>query len=142
MIIIVQVSEPWATPFLFIPRGSTIELNCTALHETRSPIWQIDIANDTSMLQLQFGNRGEDLNARGLFKIEEPGAPTNTVRLLINNTAVNNQTVISCDRGVDAQATTTLFVFSRSLYASKCYNMINVASSSTCVYSQFGIYRS
>jgi hypothetical protein len=44
---------------------------------------------------LQFASDGEDLNAHGLFMIEEPGTPATTARLLINNTAaVNNQTVV------------------------------------------------
>jgi hypothetical protein len=86
-------------------------MNCTALEEMRSPIWAIDIASDDLTFPIQFTSHGEDLNAHGLFQIEEP----TTVRLLINNTAVNNQTVINCDRR-GALATTTLFVFSRSLF--------------------------
>ena len=68
------------------------------------------------MSPIQFGSQGEDLNAHGLYKVEEPGTPTNIVRLLINNTAVNNQTVINCIRHQGAVATTILFVFSRSLF--------------------------
>ena len=90
-------------------------MNCTALNETRPPIWSIDIASDAVMLPLQFATEDDDLDAHGLFKIEEPGTPINTVRLLINNTAVNNQTVINCNRR-GALATTTLFVFGRSLF--------------------------
>ena len=109
-----QVSEPWPVPYLFAPRDSTIMMNCTAL-ETRSPIWLIDIASDDLMtIPIQFVNQREDLNAAGLFQIVTPETPT-TVGLLINNTAVNNQTVINCNRH-GALATTTLFVFSRSLY--------------------------
>ena len=112
-IIIVQVSEPWPVPYLFTPRDSTIKMNCTALVGTRSPIWLIDIANDEVMLPLQFGNQDEELNAAGVFEIDTPETPT-TVGLLINNTAGNNQTVINCNR-LGTVATTTLFVFSRSL---------------------------
>jgi hypothetical protein len=69
------------------------------------------------MKRLQFGTQREELNDDGLFEIEEPGTPTTTVRLLINNTAVNNQTVINCDRRAPGEeATTTLSVFSRSLF--------------------------
>jgi hypothetical protein len=87
-------------------------MNCTALEEMRPPIWSIDIASDDLTFPIQFTSHGEDLNAHGLFQIEEPGIPSTTVRLLINNTAANNQTVINCDRR-GAQATTTLFAFSR-----------------------------
>jgi hypothetical protein len=111
----VQVSEPWPAPFLFIPRDSTVEMICTAVEGIRPPFWAIDRASDGVTIPSQFASEGEDLNAHGLFKIEEPGTPSTTVRLLINNTAVNNQTVISCNRR-GAQATTTLSVFSRSLF--------------------------
>ena len=106
-----QVSEPWLAPYLFIPRDSTIEMNCTTLDETKSPTWSIDIASDVVMFPLQFASQGEDLNAHGLFKIDDPGTPT-MVRLLINNTEINNQTVINCNRR-GALATTTLFVYSK-----------------------------
>ena len=114
--IIVQVSEPWPVPYLFAPRDSTIRMNCTALNDTdiRLPIWSIGVASDDGMAQLQFGSQSQELNEAGLFKIDMiPGTPT-TVGLLINNTVVNNQTVIYCNRR-GAQTTTTLFVFSRSL---------------------------
>ena len=111
------MSEPWPAPYLFIPRNSTIEMNCTSLDESRLPSWSIDIANDAVTIPIQFTIEDTiDLNAYGLFKIEEPGTPSTTVRLLINNTAVNNQTVINCIRR-GAQATTTLFVVSRSLFS-------------------------
>ena len=113
--LLAQVSEPWPAPYVYIPRNSTVEMNCTALNETRPPIWAIDIASDAVMLPLQFTSEDEDLNAHGLFQIEEPGTPSTTVRLLINNTAANNQTVINCNRR-GALATTTIFVFSRSLF--------------------------
>ena len=87
-------------------------MNCTALDETKLPTWSIDIASDVVMFPLQFATQDEDLNAHGLFKIEEPGTPSTTVRLLINNTVVNNQTVIYCNRR-GAVATTTLFVISK-----------------------------
>ena len=115
IIYLVQVSEPWPAPYLFIPRNSTIEMNCTALDEFRSPSWSIDIASDAVTILLQFPGEGEDLNAHGLFQIEEPGTPSAIVRLLINNTAANNQTVINCNRR-GALTTTTIFVFSRSLF--------------------------
>ena len=112
--VIVQVSEPWPASFLFIPRDSTIKMSCTSLHQTKSPIWSIDLASEEGPFQHRFGSDGDDiLHTNGLFKMEEPGTPT-LVRLLINNTAVNNQTVIHCNRH-GAQATATIFILSRSL---------------------------
>ena len=89
-------------------------MSCTSLHQTKSPIWSIDLASDEGPFQHRFGSDGDDiLHTNGLFKMEEPGTPT-LVRLLINNTAVNNQTVIHCNRH-GAQATATIFILSRSL---------------------------
>ena len=59
----------------------------------------IDLASDGLPVQYTLGSRGSDdvLHTNGLFKTEEPETPT-LVRLLINNTVVNNQTVIYCNR--------------------------------------------
>ena len=59
--------------------------------------WSIDPAGDQLMTQFQFAIRGEVLNDHGLYelpRIETPGMPP-TLRLLINDTEVNNQTVIN-----------------------------------------------
>ena len=112
-----QVSEPWPAPPLLVPRDSTIEMSCTSLDQTSPPIWSIDIASHGIVFPYQFGTPAADavLHNSGLFKIVEPGTPT-AERLLINNTAVNNQTMISCNRHQGQPAITTLFVYSRSLF--------------------------
>ena len=102
------VDEPWPMP-LFIPSGSTLELNCTS-HERRS--WLIDLRqNSTAGIPLSFDLIQEQLNAHGVFElpqIDAPGMPS-TLRLLINDTARNNQTLIRC-QGATTFSTTTLFV--------------------------------
>ena len=127
-----QIPEPWPAPRLLIPRGSTIKMSCTSLDQAKSPSWSIDIGSDGIMFHYQFGSQDGDaaLHNAGLFRIVEPATIT-TERLLINNTAVNNQTMITCNRHQGAVATTTLFIFSRSLFMYQ--STIHVA------YSQFAI---
>ena len=87
-----------------------------------SPNWSIDLASQPGEVQFQFtGRRGEDLNSHGLFEIVIPEMTT-VRKLLINNTAINNQTVIYCDRyeANGAPSKTTLFVLG-TLYKSLQY---------------------
>ena len=99
-------------PRLLVPRNSDVEMNCTvAVDNSNTPFWAIDLANDSRDIQLQFSNRKQQLNAHGVYelpKIETPGMPS-TLRLLINDTTINNQTEINCEH--DALFTTTLVVF-------------------------------
>ncbi len=96
----VLVEEPWPVPHLFVPKESTVEIHCTAGERGYSPFWLIDLANDGKPAFLQFNpNQEEQLNAHSVYqlpRIETPGKPL-TVRLLINDTARNNQTEIQCD---------------------------------------------
>ena len=101
-------------PHLLVPQGSYVEINCTAaVDNSNTPFWVIDLANDSRDIQLQFSNRKQQLNAHGVYelpRIETPGMPP-TLRLLINDTIINNQTEINCEH--DALFTTTLIVFGK-----------------------------
>ena len=100
-------------PYLLVPQTSTVLFNCTT--NSDSPLWSINLDNDSITTQLQFSTRGAELNAHGLYElpqIETPGMPP-TLRLLINDTAGNNQTEIHCD-GEDESNLTTLFVYGMS----------------------------
>ena len=109
------VHEQWPTPYILVPVGSDVEINCTASKDTAyPPIWAIDLAADSSTAQLQFSNAKGRLNARGVYELPRIEIPL-TLRLLINDTAINNQTEINCDRGAQS-ITTILFVFGESVY--------------------------
>ena len=96
-------------PHLLVPNGSNVEINCTAAVESADPpFWAIDLAADSSEFQLQFSTRKRQLNAHGVYELP-PETPL-TLRLLINDTAINNQTEIGCDRGM-LSITTILYVF-------------------------------
>ena len=100
----VQVHEPWPMPYLFVPQTSAVLINCTA----NFPVWSIDLVNDSSTVQDQFNSRSAKLNAHGLYElpqIETPGMPP-TLRLLINDTARNNQTDIYCSNDGNTFTTT------------------------------------
>ena len=109
-------------PNLLVPIGSAIshvelEINCTAAVGTQPgddpPFWGIDPSADSSNIQLQFSTRKKRLNYYGVYELPRIETPlTLTLRLLINDTAINNQTEIVCDRGGGAQSSTTvLYVF-------------------------------
>ena len=74
-----------------------------------NPIWSIDLANDSVSTQQHI------LNAHGVYelpRIETPGMPP-TLRLLINDTALNNQTEIFCT-GESTSNHSTLFILGKS----------------------------
>ena len=110
----VLVSEPWPVPYLFATQESTIIINCTADAYGELPFWSIDLANDSVSTQHQFSTRQDLLNAHGVYElpwIETPGMPS-TLRLLMNDTEVNNQTEIFCTRE-NTSLQTTVFVIGK-----------------------------
>lgn len=94
-------------------------INCAT--NSRSPFWAVNLADDGVMADLQFTNRGEQLNQNGLFQVETPEMPATDLRLLINDTEKNNQTSIKCvgDSGSESFYT-TLFVYGKSLGINHC----------------------
>ena len=97
-------------PYLLVPQTSTVLINCTTSSD--SPLWSINLDNDSIITQLQFSTRGAELNAHGVYElpqIETPGMPP-TLRLLINDTARNNQTEIFCTGRLGESIETILFV--------------------------------
>ena len=116
----VFVDEPWPVPHIFVPRESIVEIWCTAGERSYTPFWSIDLANDTKSSFLQFtdrNNQEEQINSQSVYQlpqIETLGMPP-TLRLLINDTVRNNQTMIQCDRSATTVSTTTLFVIGKVL---------------------------
>ena len=80
-----------------------------AMESADPPVWAIDLAGDSGALPLQFSSRKRQLNAHGVYELPPVETPL-TLRLLINDTAINNQTEIGCDCGVLSIAT-ILYVF-------------------------------
>ena len=52
------VGDPWPIPHLFVPRESTVEINSTAGDGRYSPLWLIDLANDTKSSTLLISSPG------------------------------------------------------------------------------------
>lgn len=109
---IVLAHEPWPHPYLFVPQDATVQINCTADHN--SSFWAIDLANDSIQAQYQFKEavQMEILNAYGVYELSTIETPK-TLRLLVNDTAINNQTKIICGR---VYSGLILFVFRKSIY--------------------------
>ena len=105
--------QPWPMPYLPVPENSTIIINCTTA--SASPLWSIDLGTDSVNAQLQFATRTDKLNANGVYElppVEAQGLPS-TIRLLINDTSMNNQTIIICDEGNEQFSQTTLYVYGK-----------------------------
>ena len=105
-----MVSEPWPMPVLFVPQDAYVLMNCTA-DGNSVPVWSIDLANDSSSAQLQFGSREEQLNSYGFYEVEI-SPMLHILGLLINETTGNNGTVIFCSRD-KMELRTTLSVFGK-----------------------------
>jgi hypothetical protein len=98
---------------VLVPLASTVALNCT-LVSSSDPLWSVDLAGDSSPVRFQFNTHSAKLNAHGLYElpsVTDHGTGMITLRLLINNTAVNNQTLINCAGGPNESFLTTVFVF-------------------------------
>ena len=108
----VLVREPWPTPSLLVPlKSSTVEIHCTS-EQTLSPTaWAIDLGNDSSGFQYRTEIEADrhTLADYGIFKLETAGKPP-SLRLLINDTARNNQTKILCG----SILSTTMLLFGMS----------------------------
>lgn len=97
---------------LLVPPASTVVLNCT-LASSSNPLWSIDLAGDSTPVRFQFNTHSAILNRHGLFElpsVTDHETRMVTLRLLISDTAGNNQTLIDC-AGIDESFLTTLFVF-------------------------------
>ena len=106
---------PWSgsSQTLLVPLASTVVLNCT-LASSSNPLWSVDLAGDSSPVRFQFNTHSAILNPRGVYELpsvvdHETGMIT--LRLLINDTADNNLTLIDCAGGIGESFLTTLFVF-------------------------------
>ena len=114
-------------PYVFAPQQSTIIIiiiiiiNCTADAYGEQPFWSIDLANDSVSTQHQFSTRQDLLNAHGVYELPqiEASGMLSTVRILINDTEVNNQTKIICTTE-NKSIQTTLFIIR------KCHDIITI----------------
>ena len=91
----VEVADQSWPGFVYVPHNASVYINCTT--DSNNPFWSIDPAEDELDSFLQFATRSEELNNEGLYDIAVSGGTVPpTLRLLINDTEVNNQTVIEC----------------------------------------------
>ena len=107
----VLIHEPWPTSHVLVPIGSNVEIRCTAVDAADPPHWVIDLAAEPHRPPIQFHTGRTRLNAHGVYELPTIVTPL-TLRLLINETAVNNRTEIICDSSSGAQFNNTvLYVF-------------------------------
>ena len=120
----------WPTPNLFVPLTSTVTINC-ALNGS-DPYWAVDLANDGDTSQKQFidnGGQRVTLNYYGVYQIEPQSGMPQTLRLLINDTASNNGTLVVC--APSQGRSTTLLVFGELNFfiSYNSYNALSVYNS-------------
>ena len=109
--LLVEVADQSWPRFVYVPHNASVYINCTT--DSNNPFWSIDPADDELETPLQFATRGEALNNEGLYDIEVLGGTVPpTLRLLINNTELNNQTVIECV-GERVNLRTVIFLYGK-----------------------------
>ena len=108
--------QSWPTPKLPVPVNSTVRINCTT--DMAYPHWSIDLPVADiakSRLFVDFGGQKALLNNFSLYQLHSPEdiieGELSTLRLLITNTKLNNQTVLKCIGDNRNILTTTLFVY-------------------------------
>ena len=114
----VPAESPWPET-LYAPHNASIYINCTLGRESQeTPFWAISLADIDTELQFFAPSQRQRLNNRGLYElpqIETPGMPP-ILRLFINNTSVNNNTVIKCSSLNDGIHQTTLYLYGTGRY--------------------------
>ena len=97
-----------------MPRNASVYIDCTLESQTK-PFWLVDLAADGLSVDRQFNVPATEkvLNDYGVYQIEV--APP-TLRLLINDTNINNQTVIKCFDGQSALRQTSLYLYGMLLF--------------------------
>ena len=112
---VVEANLSHSSQTLPVPLASTVLLNCT-LPTSSEPLWSIDLSSDSHRGRFQFDTQSTRLKNHGLYElpsVTNHEAGMTTLRLLINNTAINNQTLIDCAGGLGESYSITLFVFSK-----------------------------
>ena len=135
----VEVADQSWPSFIYVPHNASVYINCTT--DSSNPFWSINLAGDNVDSFLPFFPRGEDLNNEGLYDIGVVGGTVPpTLRLLINDTEVNNQTVIECvGRAVTHR--TVIFLYGKYTVSLFCDvvtpSIISVPESSLTNYINF-----
>ena len=106
----VAAEQPSWPRIVYVPHNASVYINC--ITDSSDPFWSINPAEDELDSFLQFHTRGQDLNNVGLYEIEVAPGMTHTLRLLINNTEINNQTKIECV-GEKLTLKTVVFLYGR-----------------------------
>lgn len=109
--LLVHISgPPWPNP-VFVPRASSIIIDCMTTEDSDT-FWGVYLANDSVQTEIRFHTAVQEafLNAHGVYQLS--GSPP-VLSLMINDTAINNQTSISCARFIPSQtkSETRLFLY-------------------------------
>lgn len=110
LIVRVPAESPWPE-IVHMPYNANVYINCT-LERQSTPFWEISLADFT--LDLRFSdeaNQRQTLKDRGVYNLPLiPGMPP-ILRLLVNKTEVNNNTVIKCSDFSNDDRQTTLYLY-------------------------------
>ena len=110
LIVLVPAESPWPE-IVHMPHNANVYINCT-LERQNTPFWEISLADFT--LDLTFSdeaNQRQILKDRGVYNLPLiPGMPP-ILRLLVNKTEVNNNTVIKYSDLSNDDRQTTLYLY-------------------------------
>ena len=110
----VLVSADWPNQLIRMPPNSTVEIHCK-LAKNEDPFWSINLGEDPIDSAFQFGTRHTVLNAYGVFELPKTPDIPPTLRMLVNDTNINNQTIIACV-GLSESRRIVLFLQGRCTY--------------------------
>ena len=107
-----EPNAKWPTT-VYVPRNASVFINCATSYD--NAYWAIDVAGDSYNF-LPIAASRDYLNNYGVYElppVKMPGMHRSILRLLINNTDINNRTVIECFGGNNRNRT-TLHLYSKS----------------------------
>ena len=93
-------------PDVMVPRHCTeLLIDC---NRTGNPFWAVDLPGVAT--HYQFHTREKQLNERGVYNVS---GPPNTLRLLINDTEQNDQTVVYCNGDTREEHRTRIMIYGK-----------------------------
>ena len=94
-----------------MPHNANVYINCT-LERQSTPFWEIRLADFTTDLRFSdLANQRQTLKDRGVCNLPLIRGMLPILRLLVNKTEVNNNTVIRCSDLSTSDRQTTLYLY-------------------------------
>ena len=83
-------------PYLLVPQNSTVFINCALGSDAEMPYFEVNIASFSQRARFVMSQGESQLNNHGLFLIQRPTSDSSLAVVEINNTNINNGTIMRC----------------------------------------------